>query len=346
MKRILLATMVLLGLVSCQKEKISMGTDVSDTFYVDNAGASMRVLVEGNTESHTFILFVAGGPGAGSFFYNTTYIKAHLADKYACVFWDQRDAGASQGNANSSDLNLPQMTDDLKKVIEVIKYRYGANTSVYLMGHSFGGLLTASFMTTGSNQDLVKGWIFADGSHNYPLNDSLTRQMLLTTGEHQILENDHVGQWLPIVTYCESHSGNFSLAESFQMEDYAEQAEKLFSVVKQVSLFDLIRQYAVKDHWPLTSMLFNYLYSSNDDFNQALAKTEFTSQLYKVTVPTLIMYGRYDFVCPKELGEDLYNHIGASKKKMVISPISGHDIFLQDEVFFCDQIGQFVAENK
>ncbi|MBE0652110.1 MAG: alpha/beta hydrolase [Bacteroidales bacterium] len=346
MKNYIAVVLIVLSLTSCQKEKISIGTNASDTFYVDNAGASMRVLVEGNTSSHTFVLFVAGGPGASSFFYNTDYIKNNIADKYACVFWDQRNSGASQGNSNGSNLNLPQMTDDLKKVIEVIKYRYGENSSVFLLGHSFGGLLTASFMTTGDNQNMVKGWIYADGSHNYPLNDTLTRQMLITVGQQQIAENQNTDQWFPIVDYCESHTGGFSLDESFQLEDYAEQAETLFSVVKQVNLFDLIRQYAIKDNWPLTSILFNYLYSSNDDFNQELAKTDFTSQLYKVTTPTLIMYGEYDFVCPKGLGEDLYNHISSPEKKMVISPISGHDIFLQDQAFFCDQIDQFVLQNK
>jgi hypothetical protein len=32
-----------------QKEKITFSEKVSETFYVKNAGASMRVLVEGNT---------------------------------------------------------------------------------------------------------------------------------------------------------------------------------------------------------------------------------------------------------------------------------------------------------
>lgn len=346
MKRIIITAFIVLGLASCQKEKISIGTNASDTFYVDNAGASMRVLVEGNTLSHTFLLFVAGGPGSGSYFYNTDYIKNNIADKYACVFWDQRNAGASQGNDNGSELNLPQMTEDMKKVIEVIKYRYGENSEVFILGHSFGGLLTASFMTAGADQSMVKGWIFADGSDNYPLNDSLTRQMLLTVGSQQIDQNINADKWIPILNYCKTHTGSVPLDESYQLEDYAEYAETLFKVVKQVNLFDLLKKYAMKDNWPLTSMLFNYLYSSNAGFNQVLARTEFTSRLHKVVTPTLIMVGKYDFVCPEGMGEDVYNHISSADKEMVISPISGHDIFLQDQVFFCDRIDQFIAKYK
>ncbi len=346
MKRLLLTIMIVLGLASCQKEKISVGTDVSDTFYVDNAGASMRVLVEGNTSSQTFVIFVAGGPGASSYFYNTDYIKNNMADKYACVFWDQRNAGASQGNSNGSNLNLPQMTDDLKKVIEVLKSRYGSNSSAFILGHSFGGLLTSSFMTTGDNQTLVKGWIFADGSDNYPLNDTLTRRSLLTAGRQQVALNINTDKWNPIIDYCKSNRGNFSLVESNQLEVYAEEAETYFNVVKEISLYDLIKEDAIKFNWPLSSILTNYLYSSNNALNELLAKTEFTSQLYKVVTPTLIMFGKYDFVCPKGLGDDVYNHISSQNKEMVVSPISGHDIFLQDEVFFCDKINQFVEKYR
>ena len=346
MKRLLLMIWIVFGLASCQKEKISIGTNVSDTFYVDNAGASMRVLVEGNTSSHTFVIFVAGGPGVSSYFYNTDYIKTHMADKYACVFWDQRNAGASQGNSNGSNLTLPQMTDDLKKVIEVLKYRYGTNSSVFIMGHSFGGLLTSSFMTTGDNQTLVKGWIFADGSDNYPLNDTLTRRFLLTEGKQQVALNINTDKWNPIIDYCKSNRGNFSLEESNQLEVYAEEAETYFNVVKEINLYDLIKEYAIKFSWPLSSILMNYLYSSNTALNESLAKTEFTSQLYKVVTPTLIMFGKYDFVCPEGLGDDVYNHISSQDKEMVVSPISGHDIFIQDEVFFCDQINQFVEKYR
>ena len=75
--KLTLATLVtsLFLLASCQKEEIKIGKTVSETFYVQNAGASMRVLVEGNTASKAILLFVHGGPGSSSNFYNTDYIS-------------------------------------------------------------------------------------------------------------------------------------------------------------------------------------------------------------------------------------------------------------------------------
>ena len=133
MKSIIVLAFTVLVLTSCQKEKITIGTNVSETFYLDNAGASMRLLVEGNTLSRTFLIFVHGGPGSSSYFYNTDYISQNIEDKYAVVYWDQRNAGASQGNSNGNNLNLPQMTDDLKKVIQVLKSRYGQNIGVFIL---------------------------------------------------------------------------------------------------------------------------------------------------------------------------------------------------------------------
>jgi pimeloyl-ACP methyl ester carboxylesterase len=333
-------------ILSCQKEKITLGTNVSETFYVDNSNASMRVTVEGNILSHIFLLLVHGGPGESSYFYKTDYITQNIGNKYAIVYWDQRNAGASQGSSNDNHLNLPQMTDDLKKVIQVIKFRYGQNSEVFLLGHSFGGLLTSSFMTSDNNQSLVKGWIFVDGSQNYPLNDTLTRQMLLNIGKQQVALNKNIPQWNAIISYCNAHTGNFTYAESNQLETFAGDAETYFDVVKQFDILSLIKENALKDDWPLTSILFNYLYSSNASFNNDLHTTQFSTLLYKVTTPTLLLFGQYDFICPQGLGVDLMNRISTTDKKMVISPISGHNLMYQDGVLFCQEVNDFIELHK
>ena len=347
MNRLYISLTIFIFLVaSCQKQEVTIGTKVSETFYVENSGASMRVLVEGNTASKTFIVFVPGGPGASAFIYESDYIRKNIEDKYAVVYWDERNSGASQGASNGKYLSLLQMTDDLKKILQVLKSRYGQDCSLFLLGHSFGGLLTSSFMVAGDNQSQVKGWIVADGSHNYPLNDSLTWQMLVTSGEEQIALNKNKAYWEEIVAYCNTNPAPFSYSESKKLEEYAGDAEDYFPEVPEVDIKELIWKNSIRYDWPLTSILVNYLYSSEAGFNKELAKTEYSSSLYKVTVPVLIIYGEYDFVCPKGLGEDLYNRIGSTDKTIVISPISGHNIMLQDEVLFCNEINKFVGLHR
>jgi pimeloyl-ACP methyl ester carboxylesterase len=329
-------------LSGCQKEKITLSENVSEVFYVENAGASMRVLTEGNTASGTFILILHGGPGASSYFYSTDYITHNLEDKYAMVYWDQRNAGASEGNCNGEYLHLDQMVEDLKKVILVLKYRYGQDINLFLVGHSFGGLLLSAFITKADYQDMIKGLVDVDGSHNYPLNGTLTRQMLLTVGQNQVLQKINVDKWNPIISYCNYHTGNFSLSESMQLESYATEAEDYIDSINHINYASIILKYAIKDKYPLTAILVNYLYSENSDINTELAKTEFSDVLYKVTVPALVLWGKYDFTCPPALGEDFYSRISSTEKSMVISPVSGHNLMLQDEKLFCDEVNAFI----
>ena len=331
---------------ACQKETITISENASDAFYVENAGASMRVLVQGNTASKTFILIIHGGPGVSSYFYDTKYIGKNLGDKCAMAYWDQRNAGASQGTSNGASLHLDQMVDDLKKVIEVLRYRYGKDISLFLLGHSFGGLITAGFITKPGYQDMIKGVINVDGSHNYPLNDTLTRQMLLTEGHYQISHNINVDEWQPIISYCTSHKGNFSLEESQQLEKFSTDAENYIDSVNHISILTEVTKYAIPDKYPLTAILSNLLYSEDSDFNKELAVSNFSSSLNIVTIPVLILWGKYDFTCPLALGKDFYNNINSTDKSIVISPQSGHNMILQDKKFFCNEVSAFVLKYR
>ena len=330
----------------CQKEKITISANASEVFYVENAGAAMRVLVEGNTGSNTFILVIHGGPGASSYFYDTQYIRDNIGDKYAMVYWDQRNAGAAQGTANGVNLQLDQIVEDLNKVIKVLKFRYGQNMSLFLLGHSFGGLIAADFITHSDYQNLISGLINVDGSHNYPLNDTLTRQMLLSSGDREVLNRRNVDKWIPIINYCSIHKGGFSFEESQQLEQYASEAESYIDSVKHINLVTEVLKYAVSDKYPLTAMVGNLLYSEDSDFNKELSITQFSSLLYKVKIPVLLLWGKYDFTCPEALGKDFYLRIGSAYKKMVISPVSGHNMMLQDEKLFCDEVNSFVQDHR
>jgi pimeloyl-ACP methyl ester carboxylesterase len=323
-----------------------ISTDTSEIFYVNNKEASMRVDVKGNTASGTFILIIHGGPGVSSYFYDTKYISDHLGDKYAMVYWDQRNAGASQGTNNGNDLHLTVMVEDLKKVIETLKYRYGEGISIFLVGHSFGGLIAADFITTPGYQQMIKGLINVDGSHNYPLNDTLTREMLLSYGEKEISIKRNVNHWTPIVNYCISHAGNFTEDESMQLESYAGEAEKLIDSVKKVNLTAFVLKYSITDVYPLTAILSNLLYSEDSNFNKELAVTQFSSSLNTVTIPVLVLWGKYDFVCPLPLGQDFYYRINSTDKRFVISPVSGHNMILQDKRLFCEEVSAFVSKYK
>ena len=345
--KINLATLVvsLFLFASCQKEEIKIGKAVSETFYVQNAGASMRVLVEGNTASKAILLFVHGGPGASSYFYNTDYISQNIEDKYAVAYWDQRNAGASQGNDNGGQLDLKTMTTDLKKVIQVLKHRYGQDVSVFILGHSFGGMLSASFVTTENNQDLIKGWIMFSGVHNYPLNDKYSREGLIFFAKQQIALSKRVDKWQEILDYCNSiPAQNISKEQFIKLNTYANNADRYFDEVKPLSGEDIIKATAVKQNIAITSIYINALYNSNANILNEVLTKELSSKLNKVTVPVVTMYGKYDLICPPKTGDDVYSRVGSTSKFQFIFPNSGHNGMFSEPELFCREVNKFIEQ--
>ena len=122
-------------------------------------------------------------------------------------------------------------------------------------------------LDTGTNQAMVNGWIVVDGAHNYPLNDSLTRQLLLTTGQHQLGLQKNTTKWQPIVDYCQAHRGNFTFDESMQLNEYAYEAETYFEEVKKVDVLAILRRDPLRYQVPVTSVFLNIRFSTNATFN-------------------------------------------------------------------------------
>lgn len=122
--------------------------------------------------------------------------------------------------------------------------------------------------------------------------------------------------------------------------------ENLTDSVKKVNITAFVLKYSITDVYPLTAILSNLLYSEDSDFNKELAVTEFSSLLNTVTIPVLVLWGKYDFVCPLPLGEDFYNLVNSTEKRFVISPVSGHNMILQDKKLFCDEVSAFVSKYK
>ena len=328
------ASILLLSLFgSCQKEQITIGEDAHDTFYVEEEGAALHVLVRGNTASKVFMLIVHGGPGSSSYIYNTPKMHEIVGRQFTTVFYDQRNAGASQGNQNAASQSLSQYSDDLMDIIRVLKYRYGQDIRIFLWSKSFGGMVASQFMTTPGNQDLIKGWMFVDASHNYGLNDSLTHEMLLRYGKDHVAKGINAEQWEPIVDYCEENRpGPFDFDQSLQLNLYGWQAQRIVEGLEPYT-FDVIRQTLITEHIPLTNYYLGKTNAAERAFNRSLLPIKFTPLLKHVTVPVLVCFGKLDFVCPEGLGDDFLAHIGSEDKKKLIFEKSAHHLEEQEKYY-------------
>ncbi len=327
---------------ACKKNAPSISTNADDIFWVTNAGSDMPVWVKGNTASKTFILVVHGGPGEGAYNFADDE-TARLRAKYAVAYWDQRNAGSAAGNSNYQNLSLAQMVNDFEAVVKVLKYRYG-NISVFIYGHSFGGLLGAAYLTTGNNQYEMKGWIDIDGAHNYPLTNALSKKMLIDTGTSEIAKGRNVSEWTQIVSYCKTHNPNKSFDASSKIEEYAYDAQKYMGVNEKgdvVSLFSPEDPMSLLANW---YKMFNT--SAGDEFIQSLQDDRYSKQLSKVTIPALLLWGKYDFTVPSGVGEDARKNLGSSYTRFVIFPHSGHRPMQGDTDSAENEIISFVDKFK
>jgi pimeloyl-ACP methyl ester carboxylesterase len=343
MKNFSFLLILIILFASCKKDKVGLSLNANEIFWLNNAGADMPVWVRGNTASKVMILFLHGGPGDGAYSYTDAETNK-LWENYSFAYWDQRDAGSSAGNSNYTNLSFPQMVDDLTKLVQAIKYRYGNNMRIFLMGHSFGGLLGTAYLVEGNNQNNIKGWIEVDGAHDYPLSYKLESQMLIDTGTAEINKGYHVTVWNEIVTYCRNNKPNVSLGIDNQFDAYAGKAEGLFNLPEINTSTQLFSPSSP------VSLAMNYYKINNTTagkkFLESLLTISYTDKLNNITIPTLLLWGQYDFTVPSGCAISAMHNLGAVYKKLIIMPNCGHIPMNNNPDLFAENVANFIEAVK
>jgi pimeloyl-ACP methyl ester carboxylesterase len=344
MKKILQFVLLVASFVACQKENNTLSTATNETIYLESENASMRVNIRGNIASKVVMLVVHGGPGGASYFYRTQASKDKLETQYAAAYWDQRVAGASQGGSNKDALVMEQFGKDLKKIIQTLRFKYGQDLQVFLMGQSWGGMVCAQFMTEGNNQDLVSGWISANALHNWAKNDEYMREKFLEFGKAQIALGKNTEKWQEIVDFCTANSGDISAEVSAQLNAYAYEALGLIEGFTPFDEDQVIRETLIPERIPYTNALFNLLNPATGDLINSLQDVEFSSKLYKVTKPVLALSGAYDFVVPEANAIELVEKVSSAVKSHQVFQQTGHN--LEEQEAYVDAFLKFIDENK
>jgi pimeloyl-ACP methyl ester carboxylesterase len=348
MKKKIFNLLIISFLVSCQKEQITISTDARDNFFLQNKGVSMPVRVFGNTASKVFMMMVHGGPGGDAIVYRSDYVKQNVENQYAIVYWDQRNAGASQGGVNGDNFKLENFIDDFKQVVLLLKQRYGSDISVFVNGHSWGGYLTPAFLSTNNNQDLVKGWIQTDGAHDFPLLNEYSKEMLLDKAQIEIAANKNVAKWTEIRDYCNGLKLPLDVYQWVDFNGYGTRAMGLTTeAINSISPSPLQRY--LQNDAPLTTIALQGIYNpvTFAMMKDTYAKAPTISNLSVIKIPTLILFGKYDYICPPKLADDILSKIQSTYKKKVIFENSAHSPMITiDEPAYWQEIMQFMKKFK
>ena len=338
-----LIILLLFTLLACTKKNNS----TFERFYFRNDGADLAVEVNGNKASKIFILILHGGPGGGSAAYNSGYYADKLEERYAMVYLDQRGNGASQGNYSESDLTLAQNSKDIYALTRFLKQKYGKDISLFLMGHSWGGLTGTHALLTTNLQPELKGWIEVDGAHDFPMNDIESVKLFLKIGKEEINAGNNSDFWQPIVDKVSNiDTNNISSEEQNYLNDNGFKAEAKIAEVKSDGDKGSGADYGIANS-PDISLT---VYLSNQAVNPILNKesqiTPLTTQLNKISIPCQFLWGKYDFVVPPALGSSAFNLVTTNKKELVIFNHSGHSPMSNEPELFVKEVVEFIELYK
>ncbi|MCB9743582.1 MAG: alpha/beta hydrolase [Alphaproteobacteria bacterium] len=320
---------------------LTLGCTPGDTWYLRTDGVDLPVRVEGNLDSGVVLLMLHGGPQGSAVDYNYGLDTELIEAAYAVAYFDQRTQGGTHGNFDRADLTIQQVADDTHALVDALRARYGADTEVWLYGHSWGGMLgTATLLDTDADVD---GWIEAAGSHDYPLNDIYTAQKLLEVGQAELDGgSDYAAEWADILDTVgamdiEDLSDDDSLTLNqlaFEVEDYLPLADGEFG---EESVFAVL----ARNPTARATAWWSGLYGGSA-LNEDAQATSYTERLGEITVPSLFIYGDMDFVCPAQLGRDAYERVDTDATEFVLIEDAGHSLMVNRPREYADALIGFV----
>jgi pimeloyl-ACP methyl ester carboxylesterase len=330
-------------LFGCCTNNTNMDND--NFYYVEHKGANFPVWVKGNIDSQTFVVFLHGGPGETAFIYPYITVIEEMENDYAFVFWDQRNAGQSFGNPDPSTLNMAQFVEDTDVIIQSIIDLYDVS-SIFLIGHSWGGQLGQKYLLSSYKDDLIKGWIDMDGANGFDHIYTHGRQWALTEIPNLLTEDSLASDkrttleealvWYqnnPHVYRAEDSSSVF-FERFIQHGQYIKAAGgyeynvgAMDNIISSMPIFDPSE--------PVD--LFHYLGSGSGLFSNwptsDIVNIIDADDLSLMTTPTLLISGKYDGIVPLSIAQEKFaalSSLGSNDKSLVIFDKSGHTPMVEE----------------
>jgi pimeloyl-ACP methyl ester carboxylesterase len=302
-------------------------------FFVEHEGASMPVWVTGNWRSNRILLHVHGGPGTtnGIYFQKESY--ARLADEFGIAYWEQRASGTSLGH-HRGILTVEQYVEDLDRVVTVLEHRY-PDAEFVLMGHSWGGFLTASYLLDPVRQARFRGWIVQDGAIDVSCARlNLARDFVLERGVPGAAEF-YASRWICDPVTNENNQIEIHLQHSLYVRaagGYDVRPERVLSGDETnellfASQFDLI---GVTQNAPLPI---------RDYYGRNLIP-----ELSAVTIPSLVLWGTHDIITHHSQAMEVFDGLGASRRRIVLFEDSGHNPWAEQPEAFHEAVASFLRE--
>lgn len=326
---------LLTGITSCKKDdpvekknevKVSEFTPDA-TFVVKNAEESMPVWVNGNKNANAIILVMHGGPGSDVLDFRA--YKDGLAFKkieanYLVAYWQQRASGQSTGPDISKYYTIDQYVDDADKVIEELVKTYPGK-KIVLFAHSWGGMLSSSYLKDEKRRNKIAAWIDAAGAHNGTSLLKTTTDDVNAEVDSRIAAGKNTEVWKEIKKVVKEQP------EKINSIAYLLTAE-IPEVVIKVDNVDF--KMSSRGH------------SSNSYLFKEIIKRDNNPFLTDVKMPCLVLWGKYDFAVSRTYQKEFLKNIGSKDVTNVDFNASGHYMMFHEPDLFAKSILDFMSKHK
>lgn len=332
---------ILFILFSCSKEDNL--NNLNDTLFVRHKNADMPAYIHGNASERVFLIILHGGPGGFGLNHRRATIKSDIEKEYAVVYFDQRGSGISQGSYSEDDINIDIMAEDVLALAKVIKHKYGNDSKLFLMGHSWGGTLGPATLL--KDQSDFLGWINVDGAHNPKNMYTSYIENFRRVALEQIEIGKNVPYWESIIDLINTVKPTYNLDDIGTLNSEAFEAEiKLREsriINKEQSLDN-----RVVFKYNLLTLIRNMIKIQSILDESLFEKTNYTNRLSEITIPSLVLWGKYDMVVPVEFAQEAFDNLGANEKELVIFEKSGHSPMFSEPDLFAETVLAFINANK
>lgn len=282
-----------------------------EAFFLETGGLhSIYVEVSGNPDGIP-VVFLHGGPCSGT---KPEHRRFFNPDTYKIILFDQRGCGQSKPFGELEN----NTTQDLIADMERIRERLGIGGWL-LFGGSWGGALALLYAQ--QYPDKVLGMIirgvflarrqdmewFAGGGANriYPEQWQKLEDAALNSAPQQRIaalwagiEGGDTGRQLQVATAWQAWNGQVAVGKAYQTSN--DEPVDPEGVIKQVRM-EL--HYALNDYFIEENQILRHCAKLGG-------------------IPTVVIHGRYDLVCPLEAGLSL--HKALPQSEFIVLPNAGH----------------------
>lgn len=330
------------GLYSCKKEKINFN-NLNDTIIVRHKKADMPAYVHGNGSEKVFLIILHGGPGGTGLQYRVNNFKSEVERNNAVVYFDQRGSGNAQGAYAKADVSVDLMAEDVLALVKVLKAKYGNDSRFFLMGHSWGGTLGPATLL--KNQGDFLGWIDVDGSHSPRDTYNEYKRAIKKIAEEQIARGNSIAYWNGAINTTQSVSQTYNDEDFFKLNGEAHEGED--KLVDDGVINELRFDGAKFFEYNFLSTLWNSKGIRSLLVEKGLfEKLSYTDRLAEITIPSLVLWGKYDIIVPTVYAQEAYDNLGSTNKELFIFNKSGHSPMFSEPELFAEKLIGFINQYK